>query len=166
MRVMVEETEKYRMWTEIISFFQKEFPEARIERQKMGSPSSGSVWLDIHWKEIHLEIVVYIQSKEIAISRIDSGTFVMPKYQADELIRQARGDVQKLEELLGLKKGTLGNNPVRIDVDKPKGLRMPSGNELGANEFWIPGGKTSGRVLEATVDQIQPGTYIVKPVFN
>jgi hypothetical protein len=33
---------------------------------------------------------------------------------------------------------------------------MPFGNEPGANEFWIPGGQTSGGFLEATVDQIQP----------
>jgi len=42
---------------------------------------------------------------------------------------------------------------------------MPSGNEAGANEFWIPGGKTSGRILEATVDQIQLGSYVKKTVF-
>ncbi len=58
-----------------------------------------------------------------------------------------------------------GSNPKRIDVDSPSGLRMPSGNELGANEKWIPGGKTSREILEATVDQIQPGTFISRPAF-
>jgi len=42
---------------------------------------------------------------------------------------------------------------------------MPSGNEVGANEFWIPGGVTSGGILEATVDQIQLGTFVKKLVF-
>mgnify|MGYP002651150812 CR=1 FL=1 len=32
------------------------------------------------------------------------------------------------------------------------GLRMPSGNELGANDQWVPGGFTSGGVPEATID--------------
>lgn len=82
------------------------------------------------------------------------GTFVLPKSQADDLIAEAGGDVNKLEDLLGLDRGTLGDNPVRLDVDEPTGLRMPSGNERGANDKWIPGGKTSGGVLEATVDQI------------
>ena len=43
---------------------------------------------------------------------------------------------------------------------------MPSGYELGANELWIPGGQTSGGILEATVDQIQPGTYIKRIIFQ
>ncbi|WP_156926567.1 glycohydrolase toxin TNT-related protein [Cohnella panacarvi] len=37
----------------------------------------------------------------------------MPKSVADEVIRQAGGDVSKLDELLGLNPGDLGLNPVR-----------------------------------------------------
>jgi hypothetical protein len=59
----------------------------------------------------------------------------------------------------------LGVNPQRIDVQTPPGLRMPDGNELGTNQQWLPGGKTSGGVNEATVNQIQPGSYTTKPVF-
>ncbi|MDC9607377.1 hypothetical protein WDV76_14580 [Xenorhabdus griffiniae] len=29
---------------------------------------------------------------------------------------------------------------------------MPSGNENGANQYWLPGGKTSGGVSEAVMD--------------
>ena len=36
--------------------------------------------------------------------------------------------------------GTLGGSPVRLDIAEPQRLRMPNGNELGANEQWIPGG--------------------------
>jgi len=89
------------------------------------------------------------------------GTFVMPKAEADQLIKQADGDLHRLEKLLGLNKGDLGSNPVRIDVNKPSGLRMSSGNELGANNYWLPGGKTSGGISEATVDQIKPGSLQV-----
>ena len=94
-----------------------------------------------------------------------SGTFVMPKTLADDLIVQSGGDVRKLEKLLGLDDGYLGTTPYRIDVESPSGLRMSDGNELGANEYWIPRGKTSGGVTEATVDQIKEGTYSVKNVF-
>ncbi|ALO13843.1 hypothetical protein L21SP5_00163 [Salinivirga cyanobacteriivorans] len=93
------------------------------------------------------------------------GTFVLPKSMADDLIAQAGGNINNLEDLLGLNRGDLGANPFRVDVDNPSGLRMPSGNEPGANEFWIPGGKTSGGILEATVDQIQPGTFTKNAIF-
>ncbi len=81
-----------------------------------------------------------------------SGTFVMPSNIADDLIAKAGGDVLKLEQLLGLKRGSLGTNPVRIDIPNPTGLRLPSGNELGANSQWIPGGYTAGGLLEAIID--------------
>jgi len=41
-------------------------------------------------------------------------------------------------------------------------LRIPSGNEPGTNENWVPGGYTSKKVPEAVVDQIQPGEYTVR----
>ena len=68
-------------------------------------------------------------------------------------------------ELLSLDPGTLGASPFRVDVNSPSGIRMPNGNEFGANPQWLPGGKTGGGILEATVDQIQPGTYIFNSVF-
>ena len=93
-----------------------------------------------------------------------SGTFVIPSYIADGLIARAGGNVSKLEQLLGLPLGSLGTNPVRIDVKSPTGLRLPSGNELGANSQWIPGGYTSGGLLEAIIDPPMIGAYIVTPI--
>jgi hypothetical protein len=89
----------------------------------------------------------------------------MPKAQAEEIIRQANGDVAKLEKLLGLKPGDLGASPVRVDIPEPKGLRLPSGNELGANEYWVPGGRTSGGIREATIDPVPKGSYSINKVF-
>jgi hypothetical protein len=94
------------------------------------------------------------------------GTFVMPKTVADKLIAESGGDVTKLEKLLSLEPGTLGSNPVRIDITSPSGLRMPSGNELGANSQWIPGGYTGGGIPEATIDPAPPGTYTVSQIFK
>jgi hypothetical protein len=92
------------------------------------------------------------------------GTFVMPSSVADDLIRQANGDVKVLEQLLGFAPGDLGDAPVRVDVAEPHGLRMPTGNERGVNDYWLPGGYTSGGVPEAIIDQIKPGQYVVVPI--
>ena len=92
------------------------------------------------------------------------GTFVMPKAEADRIIKEAGGSTAKLEDLLGLSRGTLGANPVRVDIPKPTGLRMPSGNELGTNNQWVPGGKTSGGIAEATVDPVPKGGYTVRSI--
>ena len=92
------------------------------------------------------------------------GTFVMPRATADNLISQAGGDIHRLEASLGLPRGSLGSNPVRIDIPNPQGLRMPSRNEFGANSQWIPGGFTSGGIMEATINPAQPGTFAVTPI--
>ena len=88
----------------------------------------------------------------------------MSSEQADQLIKIDDGDVSKLEDLLGFDRGYLGTNPVRVDIDSPSGLRMPSGNELGANNYWEPGGYTSGGVKEAVIDPAPSGTYIVNNI--
>lgn len=70
----------------------------------------------------------------------------------------------KLEKMLGFDEGTYtGQSIYRIDVDGQElvdhpdqyHLRLPSGNEQGANGCWVPGGFTSGGTPEAIVDQIQ-----------
>ena len=88
-------------------------------------------------------------------------TYVLPASVVDDLVRRADGDVRVLEELLGLGHGYLGDAPVRIDVPNPHGLRIPSGNELGANEYWLPGGYTSGGIPEATIDPVPVGEYTI-----
>ncbi|WP_404401310.1 hypothetical protein [Pelagibacterium halotolerans] len=94
------------------------------------------------------------------------GTFVMPKAEADRIIRESGGDVHRLEDLLGLEHGTLGAGPVRVDIANPSGLRVPSGNELGANSQWIPGGRTSGGIPEAAISPVPPGQYQVVPIYD
>ena len=118
-----------------------------------------------HLKKFENGVTKFISDNPTGAIGPPNGTFVFSKSQANDLISQSKGDVTKLEDLLGLNRGTLGSNPKRIDVDSPLGLRIPNGNEDGANSYWIPGGKTSGGILEAIVDQIQPGKYIVKPIY-
>lgn len=99
----------------------------------------------------------------------DGTSFVMPKEEADRLIASAGGDKRKLEDALGLPKGTLDDNElVRVDIPEPRKLnvRMPSGNEAGANDLWLPGGKLPGGNHEAVIDvgAAPPGSFVETPL--
>jgi hypothetical protein len=92
---------------------------------------------------------------KFGIAQRDGTSFVMPKHEADALIDATRGDPRALERSLGLPEGFLNSRKlVRIDIDHPDefNLRMPSGNEAGANEQWIPGGLLPDGAAEAIVD--------------
>lgn len=41
---------------------------------------------------------------------------------------------------------------------------MPSGNELGANTQWLPGGYTQGGIVEATITSPKPSEYIISKI--
>jgi hypothetical protein len=102
-------------------------------------------------------------------SQRDGTSFTMPGSEADALIAKANGDPNALEDALGLPRGTLENNPlVRVDVPNPRsiGLRVPSGNEAGANDLWIPGGKLPDGASEAVIDlaKAPPGSFKATPV--
>jgi hypothetical protein len=92
--------------------------------------------------------------------REDGTTFLSPKADTDKVLAEATGpdgklDLRKLEKGLGLPDGQLGNDPdaiVRIDFPAG-GLKIPSGNEAGANPWWIPGGRTPNGNFEAIVDK-------------
>lgn len=95
------------------------------------------------------------------------GTFVMSGEELNEIIKNANGDVSKIESILGLDKGYLGDNPVIVKFNETTGLRMPQGNELGAYpEFWEPGGFTSGGIKEAVIDPALEGTYTYEHLFK
>ena len=92
---------------------------------------------------------------------------MLPKSVAEQAIVQSGGNVATLEQLLGLDKGYLGQNPVVVNIPRPVGYRIPTGNEFGANPFWRPGGFTSpGGLPEAVIDPVKPGQYTVTPVFR
>ena len=88
----------------------------------------------------------------------DNTLFVMPKSLCDDVISNANGNISIIERELGFPEGYFSDQGglVRIDIDDISGLniRMPSGNETGANELWLPGGYTSGGVPEAITDII------------
>lgn len=83
------------------------------------------------------------------------GGFVMPAAEFDRIMVEAKGNLSVVEKKLGLDKGYLSNSDtmaVYIKKEDFKGLKMPSGNEPGANQYWTPGGKTSGGISEVVMD--------------
>ena len=89
------------------------------------------------------------------IGQVDGTSFMLSKHEADELIRSASGDMRAMERALGLPQGYLEENGVvRIDVPDPENynLRVPSGNEAGANSQWLPGGYLPDGLREAVID--------------
>jgi hypothetical protein len=101
--------------------------------------------------------------------QIDGTSFIKTRASVDELLKAADGDIRKLEEALGLPAGQLdGQELIRVDFPAPKdlGLRIPSGNEAGANALWIPGGKLPDNSLEAVIDigSAKPGDIVHIPV--
>lgn len=90
----------------------------------------------------------------------DNTQFVMTKPQMTSLLKEAKGDLTKIETELGIPPGSWANEElIRIDILKPKNTRIPNGNEFGANELWIPGGKLPKGYLEAVIDNIKKGNY-------
>lgn len=95
----------------------------------------------------------------------ESGTFVLPLNLARYLIKTTKGNPAKLEKLLGLNSGELGERPVLIVISNQRGLRIPSGQEWGAiKDYWLPGGYTKGGLPEAVIDQVLPGEYTIESI--
>ncbi len=97
------------------------------------------------------------------IGRDDNTCFVMPKKICDAIEREANGDISIWEKKLSFDEGYFASQGglVRVDIQNFSwlNLRLPDGNELGANDYWIPGGWTVGGTPEAVTDKI-PKTKI------
>lgn len=95
-------------------------------------------------------------------------TFVFPTSEIDNIITQANGDPKRLGEMLGLGENFFvdadGNAAeiVRADFSYDEiangNLRMPQGNEGGANAQWIPGGYLPEGIPEAVFNVSDMGT--------
>lgn len=90
------------------------------------------------------------------------GQFISPGYEVDNLLATTGGDISLIEKELGIPEGSwAGKELVRIDIPdtKASNIRVPSGNEAGANVEWIPGGELPTGQREAVVDQLAAGSY-------
>ena len=96
----------------------------------------------------------------------DDGTqFIMPKSICDNVTIKANGDIYLYEKMLGFDEGYFENGGGLVQIDIPDvtdlNLRIPSGNEYGANLHWIPGGITDGGIPEAISDLISTNKVII-----
>ncbi|MEO6904162.1 MAG: hypothetical protein ABI315_13570 [Bacteroidia bacterium] len=48
---------------------------------------------------------------------------------------------------------------VKVHLSCLRGLRMATGNEVGANELWLPGGKLPKGYSEAVINQIPEKSF-------
>ena len=100
----------------------------------------------------------------------EDGNFVMPTFVCDEIVKAANGNIAVFELALSYDAGYFSEHGgmVRIDVPDVFGLnlRIPSGNELGANDYWLPGGYTNGGVPEAICDKIPKSRVIITENFK
>ncbi|WP_188765984.1 hypothetical protein [Emticicia aquatilis] len=90
------------------------------------------------------------------------GLFVMCKKEMNDLLQKANGQLSYVETELGIPAGMWKNSEIiRIDIRRPKKLklRLPSGNETGANELWIPGGKLPNGYMESVINPVPEGKY-------
>ena len=96
------------------------------------------------------------------------GQFLIPKDIGDRLEQQLRYDATfaAAEAELGIPTGAWrGQEIIRVTINTIPNLRMASGNESGANKYWMPGGYLPNGLPEAVCDQI-PLTNISKTAFT
>ncbi len=92
----------------------------------------------------------------------DNTQFVLPTTAVDDVIRQSKGNIAELEKIMGIPNGSWqGKDLSIIDIHSTADLklRMPSGNEFGANSEWLPGGRLPTGMSEAVINNIPKGSY-------
>ena len=115
-------------------------------------------YIDQHLDKFHDGVTRFMPESNLdkyGIAQRDGTSFVMPRSEADALIEATHGDPRAMERALGLVDGFFDSNKVvRIDIGGPEqyDLRIASGNEAGANDQWVPGGKLPDGASEAVID--------------
>ena len=162
-------------WNEYLN----EFPKIEIDRNKVDeilrispNPDDGVFrpnprrYLPKEYRQAHKELfddgVAAFVKDDFFIQKFgnfgrEDGAFVFPKDVAKAMIKEADGNPRKLEALLGLDEGSLGDSPKMVLPQEVHNYRIPDGNEGGsrANPQWRPGGKTyPGGVPEAVIDPV------------
>lgn len=98
------------------------------------------------------------------IARDDGTLFVTSQDYLDYVLQEANGNLSYVEDALGYPDGSLTEgNFIIIKINNPRSynISVPSGNEVGANDKWIPGGFTSGGVPEAVVYNVSNDPSVI-----
>ncbi len=90
----------------------------------------------------------------------DHSTFVFPTSELQRVLDETGGKADLVADRLGLKREWFfdaNGDPVPVEVrhfapSELTNLRIPSGNEAGANDKWIPGGYLPTGIPEAVID--------------
>lgn len=85
------------------------------------------------------------------------GQFLVTKETGDriETLLSKQSTFSAGEAELGIPDGAWANQEIiRVTVNDIPNLRMASGNEAGANKYWMPGGYLPNGLMEAVCDQI------------
>lgn len=80
----------------------------------------------------------------------------------DTLLKAANGNLAIIERNLGVPEGRwLFRKLSRIDIPFPEkfNVRIPTGNEPSANQYWRPGGVLPNGLLEAVLNRVPKGEY-------
>ncbi|WP_353719197.1 hypothetical protein [Dyadobacter sp. 676] len=143
-----------------------------------GQRPAPSVYLDQKYIDFHLakftDGATYLVTKKAlddygrdTLGYPDNTQFVMTKAEMDAMLTKTNKDISKIEKELGIPADSWkGKEMVRISIPDPRALnvRMPSGNEMGANNLWLPGGQLPTGYSEAVVDRIPKGKYTETPL--
>jgi hypothetical protein len=126
-----------------------------------GSRPDPSEYLSPQYIEQHLEkfntggtrFMLQENLDAFGIGQRDGTTFIFPTSGIDTLM--AAGTLSDVESALGLPDGYLKDfEVIRVDIANPENynVRIPSGNEAGANDYWLPGGLLPEGMAEAVID--------------
>jgi hypothetical protein len=143
-----------------------------------GQRPAPSVYLDEKYINFHLarfnDGATYLVTKKAlddygrdTLGYPDNTQFVMTKTEMDAMLVKTNKDISKIEKELGIPADSWkGKEMVRISIPNPKELnvRVPSGNEMGANSLWLPGGQLPTGYSEAVVNKIPKGKYTETPL--
>lgn len=100
---------------------------------------------------------LFVEGRE-KIGFPDNSQYMTSREYMDSIESKARGNLSVYEKELGFDPGYFddGGGMVRIDVYSPRkyNARIPSGNEMGTNSHFTPGGYTAGGAPECVTNNI------------
>lgn len=152
---------------------------SEVEKWGKGNRPDPSEYLDDDYVQQHLDKFkdgaskIYFSDSlhTYGPGQADHTTFVFPTSELQKILDETGGDAHAIADRLGIERrwfhegGDINNPLVDVEVrnfapDELTNLRMPSGNEAGANENWIPGGYLPTGIPEAIIDIPETATGV------